>query len=120
MNIELKTSIVPVLDWADTSDCPHTLMEKNTEKGGWIWTHHIIKDLKDDDLCVYIFYNDYNNGLISNIFIGRVVKYLVPIPGRSTPAGCIFAPIEKIKVKDIVYDKFLSRPKAVMLKSKKL
>ena len=45
--------------------------------------HIILLGLKDDDFCAYVFYDDYKNNVISNIFIGKVVKYLVPIPGTS-------------------------------------
>ena len=119
MNIDLKTNIIPVLDYTDMLGSPHRIMETNTKYGGWIWTHNIIKDLKDDDFCAYVFYDDYKNNVISNIFIGKVVKYLVPIPGTSKPAGCIFAPIRKINMQKIVYNKFFE-PKAVILKNKKL
>ncbi|MBV6419628.1 MAG: hypothetical protein DAHOPDDO_00851 [Ignavibacteriaceae bacterium] len=119
MKIELKSSILPVLGWSDVAECKcYEQLAKDMNDGEEI-IYNTIREFEDDELCAYIFYNDFDSGTLYTVFIGRV-EFIGRHPDHSAPFVYVFYPMKQIKVKGVGYCKCCGEPEAVMLKSKKL
>ena len=119
MKIEIKSNIIPVLGWSDVAECKcYEQLAKYMNDGEEI-IYNTIRVLEDDELCAYIFYNDFDSGTIYEVFIGRV-ELIGLHPNHHAPLVYVFFPMKKIKVNGIGYCGCCGEPETVMLKTKKL
>lgn len=119
MEIKFNSNIVPVLGWCDQSVCSFykTLAEDINEDEIIICTTSI--DFEDEDLCAFIFYDDYHNKNLYSVFTGTV-EFIGRHPDHSAPFAYIFYPEKKVNIKGVGYCKCCGEPEEVMLKDKKL
>ena len=119
MKLNIKNSELPVLGYSDLSDSKfYEELEKNIQDG-----KHIICDtvpeLLDEELCAYIIYKDFEKGSISAVYSGKV-ECIGFYPDHKSPLACVFLPMKKIDIEDVVYCKCCGRPDVVLLKTKRL
>jgi len=72
MNIELKSNRIPVLSWSDLSDCNCYRQLAKDMNDGDIIIYNTITEFEDEELCVYIFYNDFSKNKLHTVISGRV------------------------------------------------
>lgn len=119
MKVEFNNNIIPVLGWSDIGECKcYEQLAKDMNDDEEI-IYNTIREFEDDELCAYIFYNDFDSGTLYTVFIGRV-EFIGRHPDHSAPFVYVFYPMKQIKVKGVGYCKCCGEPEAVMLKSKKL
>jgi hypothetical protein len=119
MKIELKSNTIPVLGWSDISECKcYEQLAKDMNDGEEI-IYNTIEEFDDEELCAFIFYDDYSKRTVYSVFSGSV-EFIGRHPDHSAPFVYVFYPLKKIKVKGVGYCECCGEPEAVMLKSKKL
>ena len=119
MKIEFNNNIIPVLGWSDVTECKcYEQLAKDMDNGDCI-IYNTITEFEDEELCAYIFFEDYEKGTLSKVFSGRV-ELLGRHPNHYAPLVYVYYPMTKIKIKGVGYGKDSDEPEAVMLKSKKL
>ena len=119
MTLELKNNSLFVVGWCDTSEDPcYKQLAEGVREG-----HRIIcntkKELNDDELCAFLFYDEYSKSTLHAAFSGRI-EYLGPHPDLSEPRAYAFYAEKEIKVSSIVHCECCGDPGIVILKSKKL
>ena len=119
MNIELKSNKIPVLGWSDISECVcYKQLAKDMNDGDTI-IYNTIRELEDEELCAYIFYNDFSKNKLHTVISGRV-QFIGRHPDHSAPFAYVFYPLNKVKISSVEYCKCCGEPEAVILKNKKL
>ena len=119
MNIKITNAQLPVLGYSDLSKSKfYEQLEKNMQDGKPIICN-TVPELLDEEICAYIIYKDFEKGAISKVYSGRA-EFVGIYPDHRVPFACVFSPIEKIDIEDIVYCKCCGRPDVVILKTKKL
>lgn len=119
MKVKFNNNIIPVLGWSDVAECQCYKQLAKDMNDGEIIINNTIREFEDEELCAYIFYNDFDSGILYTVFIGRV-EFIGRHPNHFAPLVYAFWPISSIKVKGVRYCKCCEEPEAVMLKSKKL
>lgn len=119
MNLEIKSSVLPVLGWSDISECKcYKQLAKDINDGEAI-IYNTIREFEDEELCAYIFYEDYSSKTLYEVYSGKV-EFLGRHPDHSAPFVYAFYPMKKIKIKGVGYCECCDEPEAVMLKNKKV
>ncbi len=119
MKIELSNDNIPVLGWSDISECKCYKQLAKDINDGEVIIYNTIKEFEEEELCAYIFYDDYSKQTIYAVYSGRV-EFIGRHHDHSAPFAYVFYPMKKIKIKGVGYYKCSGEPEAVMLKSKKL
>ena len=60
MEIKLKSNIIPVLGWCDISECNCYNAIAKDMNDGEIIIYNTIIEFEEEELCAYIFYNDFS------------------------------------------------------------
>ena len=119
MKIEIKNNTLHVLGFSDLSKSKfYEQLEKDMQDGNPIFSN-TVPELLDEEINAYIFYKDFKKGSISKVYSGRV-EFVGIYPDHKSPFACVFYPLNKIDIKDVVYCKCCGRPDTVILKTKKL
>jgi hypothetical protein len=119
MTVELKNNHLPVLGWCDGSECGSYVQLAEEVRNGQSLIYNSDKDIDDNELCAFIFYDEYSQKTVSVVFSGTV-EYLGYYPDHTAPYAYAFYPEKEIKVRSIGYCRCCGNPGMVILKSKKL
>jgi len=119
MKLKLKNNLIPVLGWCDLSECScYKTLAKDMNDGESI-IFNTIREFEDEELCVFIFYEEYDKRNLYSVFTGTV-ELIGRHPDHSAPLAYKFYPMKKVNIKGVGYCKCCGEPEAVMLKNKKL
>jgi hypothetical protein len=119
MNIEIKSSRMPVLGWSDISECNcYKRLAKDMIDGDVI-IYNTIREFEEEELCVYIFYNNFSKQKLHMVISGRV-QFIGRHPDHSAPFTYVFYSLNKVKVSSVDYCKCCGHPDEVILNNKKL
>ncbi len=119
MKLNIKNSELPVLGYSDLSKSKfYEEIEKNMKDGNPI-IYNTVPELLDEELCAYVIYKDFEKGSISVVYSGRV-EFIGIYPDHKSPLACVFLPMKKIDIENVIYCKCCGRPDSVILKTKRL
>jgi hypothetical protein len=119
MKLKISNDHLPVLGWCEISECPCYEQLAEEVRDGQSIIYNSDKDLDDDELCAFIFYDEYSKGTLHSVFSGRV-NSIGHYPDHTAPYAYAFYPEKEIKINSIGYCKCCGGPGEVILKSKKL
>ena len=119
MKIELKSNPIPVLGWSDLAEdhCYVHLAEGVQYGLSIICNTH--KKLNEDELCAFIFYNEYSKRTLYKVFSGTVEELGI-FPNHLAPNAYKFYPEKEIIISSIGSCPDCGEPEVVILESKKL
>lgn len=119
MKIKLENSKIPVLGWSDISECKCYEQLAEDMNDGETIIYNTIEEFDDEELCAFIFYDDYSKRTVYSVFSGSV-EFIGRHPDHDAPFAYIFYPDKEIIVESIGYCQCCGEPGKVILKSKKL
>jgi hypothetical protein len=117
MKLEICNDHLPVLGWCETSECPCYEQLAEEVRDGYEITYNSSLELDEDELCTFIFYDEYSKGTLHAVFSGRV-NYLGHYPDHSAPHTYVFYPEKEIKIRCVGHSKDDGSPQVIILKSK--
>ena len=119
MKLKINNDYIPVLGWCETSECPCYEQLAEDLRNGHMIIYNSIREFDDDELCTFIFYDEYHKNTLYAAFSGTV-EFLGQHPDHSAPFAYAFYPEKEIMISCVGKCPDCGDPEVTILKSKKL
>jgi hypothetical protein len=91
MKLNISNGHLPVLGYRDMSECSCYEQLAEDMENGEIIIYNTIEEFEDEELCAFIFYDDYSKRTVYSVFSGKV-EFIGRHPDHEAPFAYIFIP----------------------------